>query len=326
MKACTNIFTLKAKIDNYSIFKQLEVFIKIVECNSLSVAAQKLHLTPSAISRTLTKLEEQLGVILLKRTTRNIILTDAGSYLYNQANNLLSNLDESLIKTASFYTHPHGQLKITCSIAFGTLHLIRLFGEYKTNYPEVSLSIDLNDQLVNLNEENYDIALRITATPPNNFSLRKICPINWVYCASARYLEKKGIPLTIKELEDYDCLINSNIFHAWKFKDENDNVISVKGNNTILANSTLALVQAALNHQGIVYLPTYMLGEHLKAKELIPLFLPKYEKENTTYSLYALYCPSRYHDPKIRSFIDFLVEKFKTDVFWDEWMHDYCDK
>lgn len=323
MTGTTNTFALKTKIDNYSIFKQLEVFIKIVECNSLSVAAQKLNLTPSAISRTLTKLEEQLGVMLLKRTTRNIILTDAGNYLYNQANNLLANLDKSLIKTASFYTHPHGQLKVTCSIAFGTLHLMRLFGEYKANHSEVSLSVDLNDQLVNLNEENFDIALRITATPPDNFALRKICPINWVYCASAQYLEQKGIPETIKDLDDYDCLINPNISHAWQFKDENNNVISVKGNNTILANSTLALVQAALTHQGIVYLPTYMLGEHLKAKELIPLFLPKYDKENTTYNLYALYCPSKYHDPKIRSFIDFLVDQFENDVFWDEWMQDY---
>lgn len=184
----------------------------------------------------------------------------------------------------------------------------------------MSLSVDLNDQFVNLNEEVFDIALRITPTPPENFALRKICKIHWVYCASKQYLAQKGVPNSMDELINHDCLINPNISHAWKYPD--NNIRSIKINNTILANSTLALVQAALNHQGIVYLPTYMLGEYIKSNELIPLFQSNCTNEKTAYNLYALYHPTKYHDPKIRSFIDFLVNKFQQSVPWDEWMYN----
>lgn len=321
MSTNKSIYALKTKIDNYTIFKQLEVFIKIVECNNFSIAAQKLNLTPSSVSRSLSKLEEQLGVVLLKRTTRNIVLTDAGNYLYHQAHNLLSNLNASLIKTSSFCHHPHGQLKVTCSIAFGTSQLIKLFSEYRLRTPDVNLSIDLNDQLVNLNEENYDIALRITETPPTNFAIRKISEIRWIYCGSAEYFNRKGTPKTIAELENHDCLVNPNVSHAWQDKDENGNCIPLKIVPVIQANSSLALLEAALNNQGIVCLPVYLLGEYIKSKALIPILLSHYLRESS-YNLYALYNPSKYNDPKIRSFIDFLVYKFEEHVPWDEWRND----
>lgn len=125
-----NTFAFKAKIDSYAIFRHLELFIKIVECNSFSGAARKLNVTPSSVSRGLQQLEEQLGVVLLKRTTRNFILTEAGRYLLQRAQQLLTDLDDSLVNTASFYQHAQGQLKITCSIAFGVCHLMRLYSEY----------------------------------------------------------------------------------------------------------------------------------------------------------------------------------------------------
>ena len=293
-----------------------------MECNSLSLAAHKLNLTPSSVSRTLASLEEQLGVILLKRTTRNIVLTDAGNYLYHQAVELLNNLNESLINTASFYSHPQGQLKITCSIAFGTSHLMKLFSEYRLVNQYVNLSVDLNDQFVNLNEENFDIALRMTATPPDNFAIREICEIHWLYCGSKEYLEKNGIPQIINDLEVHDCLVNPNVSHAWKYKNENGDIVPLKIRAIIQANSSLALLQAALNHQGIVCLPTYILGDYIKSKALTPVLLAEYSMEKD-YHLYALYNPSKYNDPKIRSFIDFLIEKSKDHAPWDGWMQEY---
>lgn len=311
--------TFKSKIDNYTIFKRLEVFIKIVECNSLSIAAQKLSLAPSSVSRTLAKLEEQLGVILIKRTTRHIVLTDAGQYLYLRAQNLLINLNESLTNTASFYEHPQGELKITCSIAFGTCHLMKLFSEYRMITPDVSLSVDLNDHLVNLNEENFDIALRITQNPPLNFAMRKISEIHWLYCASPHYLTLKGTPKNIEELIHYDCLVNPNVSHAWVIKDSLGNNVPLRITPLIQANSSLALLQAALNHQGIVCLPTYILGDYLQSKALIPILLNHHNE--SIYHLYALYCPSKYNDPKIRSFIDFLMIKFQDYAPWGEWIN-----
>lgn len=314
-----NTFAFKAKIDNYAIFKHLEIFIKIVECNSLSIAGQKLNLSPSSISRSLSKLEEQLGIILLKRTTRTFVLTDAGHYLYENARTLLTELDRSLVNTSSFYDHPQGQLKITCSIAFGVCHLMRLFGQYKEMCPDVTFAVDLNDELVNLNEEVFDIALRITATPPPNFATRRICHIHWIYCASHGYLAKRGTPKTIEELEYHDCLVNPNVSDVWRYTDGEQRQVPLKIKDAVQANSSLGLVHAALADQGIVCLPTYMLGDYIRSKQLVPI-LSDYSAKEMDYGLYALYYPSKYNDPKVRSFIDFLLEEITINPPWDDWM------
>lgn len=307
------------KIDNYSIFRHLEIFIKVIECNSFSAAAQKLNLTPSSVSRSISQLEEQLGVVLLKRTTRTFVLTEPYQYLLSRAQHLLEELDESLVNTASFHRHPQGQLRITCSIAFGVCHLMRLYGDYRKMNPDVSLFVDLNDQNVNLNEENFDIALRITANPPTNFALRKICNINWVYCASRDYLERRGVPKTLEELEEHDCLINPNVCDNWVYQDSEGRSRPLQGNSVIEVNSTLGLQHAALQHQGIVSLPTYMLGDHITNGRLVPV-LTEYNIKEHEYSLFALYHPGHYQDPKIRSFIDFLVENITDRPVWDEWL------
>ncbi|WEF27692.1 LysR family transcriptional regulator [Klebsiella aerogenes] len=312
-------FVFKTKIDNYAIFRQLEVFIKVVESNSFSVAAHKLNLTPSSVSRSISQLEEHLGIVLLKRTTRTLVLTEPGKYLLFRAQRLLSDLDDSLITTASFHHHPQGQLKITCSIAFGVCHLMRLYGEYREANPDVSLSVDLNDQNINLNEENVDIALRITPHPPTNFALREICKIHWVYCASKPYFERRGMPQTLKDLELHDCLINPNVSSNWGYQDEQGQQRALNVKNIIEVNSSLGLLQAALHHQGIVCLPTYMLGDYITRGELIPVLTDHVIQEND-YRLFALYHPSHYQDPKIRSFIDFIVDKITDNPPWDTWM------
>ncbi|SUB27968.1 putative LysR-family transcriptional regulator [Yersinia pseudotuberculosis] len=317
-----NTFAFSAKINNHAIYKHLENFIKIVECNSLSIAAHKLNITPSSTSRSLAQLEEKLGVVLLKRTTRSIVLTDAGDYLFHQARQLLLDLDETLVNTHSFYNHPQGQLKITCSIAFGVCHLMNLFSQYKETNSDVCLSVDLNDQLVNLNEEHFDIALRITSIPPPNFAIRRICTINWVYCGSKEYLMKRGVPATIEDLEQHDCLVNPNVSDAWLYKSTECESVPLKIKNTVQANSSLGLLHAALHHQGIVCLPTYMLGDYITSGKLVPILLD-YNAKDKEYGLYALYYPSKYNDPKIRSFIDFMLDELSMDVPWDKWRADY---
>ena len=314
-----NAALAKLKIDNYSIFHHLKTFIKVVECNSFSAAAQKLNLTPSSVSRSIAQLEDQLGVVLLKRTTRTLILTEPGQYLLFRAQRLLEELDESLANIASFNHHPQGKLRVTCSIAFGVGHLMRIYSDYRQDNPDVTLSVDLNDQNVNLNEENFDIALRITAHPPTNFALRKICKINWVYCASRDYFARRGVPQRLEDLEQHDCLINPNVSDNWRYQNVNGSFSALKVNSIIEVNSTLGLLQAALHHQGIVSLPPYMLGDSIARGELVPV-LTEYSARENDYSLYALYHPGHYQDPKVRSFIDFLVESIGENPDWDRWM------
>ena len=196
---------------------------------------------------------------------------------------------------------------------------MRIYSEYRQDNPDVTLGVDLNDQNVNLNEENFDIALRITAHPPTNFALRKICKINWVYCASRDYFARCGIPQKLEDLEQHDCLINPNVSDNWRYQNVNGGFSALKVKSIIEVNSTLGLLHAALHHQGIVSLPTYMLGDSIARGELVPV-LTEYSARENDYSLYALYHPGHYQDPKVRSFIDFLVESIGENPDWDRWM------
>ena len=316
-----NTFELESKIKNSSLFKQLEIFIKIVECNSFSEAAKRLELTPSAASRSLSKLEDQVGATLIKRTTRSILLTESGSYLYERALQLFSHLDESMSYASEFQNHPKGRLKITCCFAFGNSHMMPLFCDYKNQNPEVTLHVDMTDQFVNMNEMDFDIALRITHSPPDNLAMRKICPIRWAYCATPAYLEEMGVPKSLKDLEQHDCLVYPGVSDAWKFRDENGVIKDLNIKNIIQANSSITLLQAALLDQGVVCLPTYVLGDYISLGKFIPL-LQDAQINDREYFLYALYFPSKYRTPKVRSFIDFILGALAPHAPWDAWMMD----
>ncbi len=327
MKTNLNTFDLKSQIKEKSqstgvfLFRYLEIFVKVVEAGNLSEAARRLNVTPSAISRSLSKLESYTGVTLFKRTTRSVMITESGQYLYNQSIQLISELEESISKTRHYNQYPQGQLKITCSFAFATSHLMALFVEYKQTHPHVDLVVDMNDQLVNLNETDIDLALRITYSPPQNYATRKICPVNWAYCASPEYLRNKGEPQTLHDLEKHDCLVYPRISDAWKYLDSNGTLRELNIKNVIQANSSSVLLQAALMHQGIVYLPTYVLGDAIQSGKLKPLLMRQRINVHE-YSLYALYFPSRYRDPKLRTFIDFILATLSPQAPWDRWMFD----
>ncbi|WP_225934589.1 LysR family transcriptional regulator [Cupriavidus sp. EM10] len=147
---------------SFATLTQMTVFARIAESGSLSAAARDLHLSPSAVSKSLAQLEERLGVLLVKRTTRSLTLTEGGRLFLERATSILSDVENTL-DTARQFGHPHGNLKLSSSIAFGTKQLTNIVGRYLEAYPEVNANIILDDRYVNLSEENFDVALRITA-------------------------------------------------------------------------------------------------------------------------------------------------------------------
>lgn len=302
-------------MNNNLTIKQLEILVMIIECGGLSEAARKLNITPSAISRALSNLESQVGVTLIHRTTRSFKLTQAGDYLVSRARDLINELEEVINTTTSFYNHPQGELRITSSIAFGYYHLVSLIDKYRVIAPDVDLHMDLNDQFVNLNEKRIDIALRITASPPQNYAVRKLATIRWAYCASKEYLDRKGFPKTSNELYKHDYLVYPGITPEFKKFDGNN---IVKPRIPIQANSSLILLKSVLESQGIAYLPTYLIGDAISKGNILPLRLDgklTYDMHN----LYALYFPSKFSNPKVRSFIDFLIDSLSPVPSWEDW-------
>lgn len=281
--------------------KQLEILVKIVECGSISEAARQLNISPSAISKNLSGLESQLGVTLVKRTTRTLKLTEAGEYMVHRAKSLLDEVEYVFNTTTGFYNHPQGELKITSSIAFGYAHLASLSNQFRQIHSDVEFNIDLNDHFVNLNEENYDIALRIASNPPQNFSMRKLCQIRWVYCASPEYLKKACLPVRMSDLEGHKILVYPGVTPVFSSHGTKD-----KDHTPLQANSSLLLLKAVLGGQGIAYLPTYLIDDYIKSGKIIPVRIDE-KLTYATHNLYALYFPSKYSNPKVRAFVDFMV-------------------
>lgn len=299
--------------------KQIEMLVKISEGKGLSEAARLLNLSPSAISKGLAVMEENLGVPLIQRTTRTFQLTEAGEYFVSRASELLKEFDDIVNTTCGYFNHPHGALKITCSVAFGYAHLIDIFEEYRQKNHDVELILDLDDHLINLNENNVDIALRITATPPQNYAARKLSKISWMYCAFPAYLQRMGTPTKRVELTSHECLVYPGLTPPLRFTDmPQHSHCDIKAKTPVQANSSLILLKAALAGQGIAWLPSYLINKHIASEELVALKLDgKYAYP--THSLYALYFPSKFRNPKVRSFIDFLIEEKQP---WNAWEKD----
>ncbi|MDG2959483.1 LysR family transcriptional regulator [Bisgaard Taxon 10/6] len=288
--------------------KRIHCFVAIANLGNFNDAAKELNLTPSAVSQNLKLLEEELGVTLIKRTTRSLLLTDAGQYFYQNVQNILAELDNLYSNAGTYNKEPKGELTITCPVAFGCSQLAPLIYEFSERYQHINVNIKLSDSLVNLNEEDYDIALRIVSMPPDNFSLRYLCPIDWVYCASTEYLARHGRPETIEDLRHHQLLMYPEMNPTLKKMDDAQRLKSIKSNCSLFS------LQAVLNHKGVAYLPLYLLEDEIKNQRIEPLKLTD-QLVFHTHRLYALYFPSRHNSPKIRVFIDFLLEKFNQQKF-----------
>ncbi|WP_413498244.1 LysR family transcriptional regulator [Buttiauxella gaviniae] len=296
--------------------KQLIIFSKVVSYGSVTEVAKIVNLSPSAVSKSIQALEESLNTSLINRTTRNVSPTEEGVFFHKKIMLILDDLESAFSAVSSKKNYPSGILRVTCSVALGTSQLMNMFSQYRVLYPDVNLAVNLSDNIENLNEGNYDIALRIVNKPPENFAIKKLAMINWKYCATPEYFRKKGIPQKPGEMKNHDCLIYPGLESAWEFSPDLSSSRFLRENNVILqANSSLALLEAALLSLGIVYLPTYLSGDHLKKGDLIEI-LKEHHSQKQHY-LYAIYTPRQRNNINIRSFIDFVSEWLSPIPPWE---------
>lgn len=186
---------------------QLSVFVRIVETGSFTKAAHELGLSRSAVSKSLSKLEEQLGKVLIKRTTRNIFLTEQGEAVFNRAISLLEECEDMFSQVRSF-SEPEGHLRLSSSVAYGANILPELITSYQKKYPLVKFHVNLNDNIINLSETNFDMVLRITKKLTESESNYYLGKINWIYCCSPQYLTGKPEIKMPTDLIHHRCLTN----------------------------------------------------------------------------------------------------------------------
>lgn len=290
-------------------FQEMSSFVAVVEAGSFVGAADATSLSKAAVSRHVADLEQRLGARLLHRTTRRLSLTDDGQLFFARAKEMLAAVDEAESEISSRSGEPSGLLRINAPLTFGVMHLAPLWGRFAQLYPKVSLDIALSDRVVDLVEEGYDLAVRITNLPSSQLVSRQLASTRMVACASPQYLARHGMPEHPRELAQHE-VISYSYWAArdeWTFTAPDESQVVARTHARIHANNGDTCRAAALDHQGIILQPDFIVANDLRRGDLVEL-LPTYR--TMTLGIHAVY-PSRKHLPiKTRRLVDFLVEAF----------------
>lgn len=296
----------------------METFIKVVEAGSFVGAARKLDISPAMTTRHVLELERHLNARLLERTTRSLRLTDAGTAYFERCQQILRDIEETESGISGELQRPRGVLRISSSGAFGVMRLAPLLSEYSLRYPEVTVDVSINNRIVDLMSDRIDVAVRVGVLSDSNLVARKLFPVRLVLCASPAYLDRHGTPRTVADLAHHNCLTFTLARggREWWFRGPNG-MTSVPVNGTLRSDETYILYQAALEGLGIVYATTYQVAASVQAGRLRVIHL---DQPTGEIAAYAVYLSRKFLSAKIRTFVDFLAEKFGDDSDWDLWM------
>ncbi len=297
-------------------FEDIQAFIAVVDAGSFTAAADRLDSAKSAISRRISALEERLGVQLLHRTTRAMSLTETGRSFYDHGVRILADLEEAEAAVQQEHGELRGTLRFALPLSFGVRHMCGPIAAFGKQHPHLRFDLDLNDRRVDLIEDNFDMALRIGRLSDSSLIARRLFDVRAVVCASPNYLNVHGTPETPAELLDHQCMVYSNLIDPdkWEYEDSTGKPHSIKVKSTLSASSGDFLSNAAAHGMGVVIQPTFIAAAAIRSGNLIPIL--------TDYSwpivpAYAVYPPTRHLSYRVRTFIDFLVERFSGTPQWD---------
>ena len=295
--------------------ERMAIFARVVEERSFSAAARRLDLSKSLVSRHITALEKSVGARLLNRTTRALSLTDAGAVFYEHCLRVLEELEAAKLAVGRLHSEPRGLLRITSSVAFGRLHIAPALADFLRAYPEITIDMMTTDRFMDLADDGIDVAIRITGEPAQNVVARKLAPVHRRMCATPEYFERHGVPQTPDDLANHNCLIYTafNPPGPWRLRGpEGDSSVRASGN--LRLNDDDALAEAVRRGVGIALLPTFIVGEDLQSGRLRSVLSEYIPLER---HVYAVYLPTRHVPAKVRRFIDFLLERFAPEPYWD---------
>jgi len=291
-----------------SSLNRLLYFNCVVETGSISEASRIFDVQPSSISRQLAVLEQELGVRLLNKTTRNTGLTEAGHKYYEFSQRIVSEFDEAKRVVNDLQEKPKGKLKISMTVGFGESVILPLMSKFMSLYPDIDVQLELTERVVDLVEENIDVAIRSGRLPDSTMIAKKLASNNFLLCASPRYLASKGAPDSPEDLIDHQCIRYS--YSRWKdwflMAEERTKLII---NKAISVNSVNGQKQLVLNDTGLALMPFWAIKNELtngSISQVMPeyIFSP-YEELSATY---AIYLKRDLISPKTRVFLDFLGE------------------
>lgn len=294
---------------------ELTVFHCVVKHASCAKAAEELCLSPSGVSRIISRLEERLGVRLVQRTTRKLSLTEEGSAFHMRTAQILLDLSEAEDELQHATLRPRGTLRVTASVVFGQLHVAPLLEQLLQRHPELSVDLRLTDRFVNLVDEGVDLALRVGALPDSQLVARRLCTNHRILVAAPKYLAGRAPIQHPNDLAAHDCLAFTRFARPreWRLVGPNGtDMISINGR--VASNNPLVLTEAAKRGLGITIGATLSIAPALLSGELVRV-LPDFEFEPS--AIFALYPSARQLSSKVRSAVDFLAENLSDPPSWD---------
>lgn len=291
-------------------FSEIRAFVTVAEQGSFVAASERLGLSRAMVTKLVSALEARLGVRLMHRTTRRLSLTAEGESYLGEASALLGELDALDARLSQGATRPAGRLRVTAPVSFGQRFLGAAVTEFHRQHPDIDIELSLNDRRVDLVEEGYDLALRITRMGDSSLIARKLVSVSDVVCVAPSYLERRGTPQRPEDLTIHNCLIYTLTDQAgsWGFRDAGGAESRVRVQGSLRANNGDLLLDAAINGLGITLQPRFLLTDALARGQLVQI-LTEYRWMDL--DLYAVYPVRRYVPGKVRVFVDFLQAFFQ---------------
>jgi DNA-binding transcriptional LysR family regulator len=284
---------------------EIDIFIRVVEANSITAAAEQLGLAKSAVSKRLNRLESQLGVTLLKRTTRSMTLTPAGESYYQQSLKLLADLAEIESSIRSEQTDIAGKIRLSIPFSYGLLRLQPILMQFMLDYPAIQLDVDFNDKQIDLVSEGIDLAIRIADLKDSSLIARRLSSIQMRLCGSSEYFEKYGKPKTLSDLNESHRRVHySNSPISWLFKNKQAKQVVINLPTTMSSNNGEILVTAASQGMGLVWSPDFICEEAVNKGELIPILENEIQTERL--GVYAVYPKDKFLSHRVKVFMDYL--------------------
>ena len=287
---------------------EMEAFVAVVEAGNFSSAARALHLTPSAVSKQMARLETRLQVQLIHRNTRQLRLTDAGRAYFDRCRTILDEIRQLETDLIEYNGQPQGVVRLSLSPGLAHTRVLPRLNELYSRHPGISVELHLSDEFVNVVRDDVDIALRLASLQDSSLVARKLTSQVRLICAAPSYLERHGSPETPDDLSRHNCLTVSvqGSLNRWDFVGpDGEYTLQVKGN--LCASDMLCLFNAGVAGLGLVRLSNLISIDALLDGTLVPVLVPY--TSNSTVPLYAL-TPSRRMSPKVRATVDFLAEVF----------------
>jgi LysR family transcriptional regulator, regulator for bpeEF and oprC len=291
--------------------RTLAIFVKVAERKSFVRAATDLGITQSGVSNAIKRLEDQVGTLLLARTTRRVSLTEDGAAFFERCRQALAAIDEAELVLKRAQVKPSGTLRIDVPVSFGRIKLVPLLRSFQEDYPDVRLRITFTDRYIDLIEEGVDVAVRFGALQDSSLIARRLTTTQLNVAAAPSYFAKYGRPKTPDDLAEHNCLAfasrDTRQTREWRFLFGSGEVTITPSGSMSFSDGS-ALCAAAADGCGIAQLHNYYLDTNVARGGLIPILEEFYPKADP---ISLVYPQTRHLTPNVRAFVDFMVARFK---------------